>query len=149
MISIVYIFKNIIIYKKNIRFKVLEQSQLKTVIKKLSKPVVVLKTMTYSLDFRKQVLKSLDYGMTFAGEAEFYNLSLTTIQNWKRRVHSKTTRKTKPYKIPDDVLLNDVKEYPDDYHYEPARRLNCSKIGNYHALKRLESMSDQKSGVLE
>jgi len=56
--------------------------------------------MTYSLDFRKQVLKSLDDGMTFAEAAEFYNLSPTTIQNWKRRVHSKTTRQTKPYKIP-------------------------------------------------
>ncbi|MGP5217179.1 helix-turn-helix domain-containing protein, partial [Psychrobacter celer] len=53
--------------------------------------------MTYSLDFRKQVLKSLDDGMTFAEAAEFYNLSPTTIQNWKRRVHSKTTRQTKPY----------------------------------------------------
>ena len=82
--------------------------------------------MTYSLDFRKQVLKSLDEGMTFAEAAEFYNLSPTTIQNWKRRVHSKTTRQTKPYKIPDDVLLNDVKEHPDDYQYERARRLNCS-----------------------
>ncbi|MGP5217415.1 helix-turn-helix domain-containing protein, partial [Psychrobacter celer] len=53
--------------------------------------------MTYSLDFRKQVLKSLDEGMTFAEAAKFYNLSPTTIQNWKRRVHSKTTRQTKPY----------------------------------------------------
>lgn len=51
--------------------------------------------MTYSLDFRKQVLKSLDEGMTFAEAAKFYNLSPTTIQNWKRRVHSKTTRQTK------------------------------------------------------
>ena len=114
--------------------------------------------MTYSLDFRKQVLKSLDEGMTFAGAAEFYNLSPTTRQNWKRRVHSKTTRQTEPYKIPDDVLLNDVKEHPDEYHYERARRLNCSKTGIYHALKRLsisqkkdlrapKIMSDQKSGV--
>ena len=74
--------------------------------------------MTYSLDFRKQVLKSIDDGMTFAEAAEFYNLSPTTIQNWKRRVHSKTTRQTKPYKIPDDVLLND--EPPRLY-----RRLDC------------------------
>ena len=101
--------------------------------------------MTYSLDFRKQVLKSIDDGMTFAEAAEFYNLSPTTIQNWKRRVHSKTTRQTKPYKIPDDVLLNDVKEYPDDYQYERARRLNCSKTGIYHALKRLGI--SQKKGV--
>ena len=116
--------------------------------------------MTYSIDFRMQVLKSIDDGMTFAGAAEFYNLSPTTIQNWKRRVHSKTTRQTKPYKIPDDVLLNDVKEHPDDYQYERARRLNCSKTGIYHALKRLgfsqkkdlgasKSVSDQKSGISE
>ena len=93
--------------------------------------------MTYSLDFRRQVLKSIDNGMTFTQAAEFYNLSPTTIQNWKRRVHSKTTRQTKPYKIPDEELLNDVKEHPDDYQYERARRLNCSKTGIYHALKRL------------
>ena len=114
--------------------------------------------MTYSLVFRMQVLKSLDEGMTFAEASEFYNLSPTTIQNWKRRVHSKTTRQTKPYKIPDDVLLNDVQEHPDDYQYERARRLNCSKTGIYHALKRLgisqkkdlrasKSVSDQKSDI--
>ena len=93
--------------------------------------------MTYSLDYHKQVLKSLDNGMTFAGAAEFYNLSPTTIQNWKRRVHSKATRQTKPYKIPDYVLFNDVKEHPDDYMYERARRLNCSKTGISKALKRI------------
>ena len=114
--------------------------------------------MTYSLDFRKQVLKSLDEGMTFAEAAEFYNLSPTTIQNWRRRVHSKTTRQTKPYKIPDDVLLNDVKEHPDDYQYERARRLNCSKSGIGYALKRLnisqkkdlstsKSVFNKKSGI--
>ena len=116
--------------------------------------------MTYSLDFRMQVLKSIDDGMTFAEAAEFYNLSPTTIQNWKRRVHSKTTRQTKPYKIPNDVLLNDVKKHPDDYQYERARRLNCSKTGIYHALKRLgisqkkdlgtsKSLSDKKSDISE
>ena len=116
--------------------------------------------MTYSLDFRRQVLKSIDDGMTYVQAAEFYSLSPTTIQNWKRRVHSKTTRQTKPYKIPDNVLLNDVKEYPDDYQYERARRLNCSKTGIYHALKCLgisqkkdlgtsKSVSDRKSEVSE
>ena len=95
--------------------------------------------MTYSLDFRKQVLKSLDEGMSFAQAADFYNLSPTTIQNWKRRLHSQTTRQTMPHKIMDDVLLNDVKEHPDDYQYERAARLNCSRTGIYHALKRLRN----------
>ena len=31
--------------------------------------------MTYSLDFRMQVLKSIDDGMTFTEAAEFYNIS--------------------------------------------------------------------------
>ncbi|SNT69461.1 IS630 transposase-related protein [Psychrobacter sp. LV10R520-6] len=116
--------------------------------------------MTYSLDFRKQVLKSLDDGMTYAQAVEFYDLSPTTIQNWKRRIHSKATRQTKPHKIIDDVLLNDVKEYPDDYQYERARRLNCSSTGIHSALKRLkiskkkdlrasQSLSNQASNLSE
>ncbi|WP_201622648.1 helix-turn-helix domain-containing protein, partial [Psychrobacter urativorans] len=40
--------------------------------------------MTYSLDYRKQVLKSLDEGMTFAEAAVFYDISPTTIQKWKK-----------------------------------------------------------------
>ncbi len=81
--------------------------------------------------------KSLSDNPGAVQAVDFYDLSPTTIQNWKRCVHSKTTRQTKPYKISDDVLLNDVKEHPDDYQYERARRLNCSPSGIYHALKRL------------
>ena len=97
--------------------------------------------MTYSLDFRRQVLKSIDDGMTYVQAAEFYSLSPTTIQNWKRRVHSKATRQTKPYKIPDDVLLNDLKEHPDDYQYERARRLNCSKTEPPRVYRRVIYLS--------
>jgi len=52
--------------------------------------------MTYALDYRKQVLKSLDDGMTFAEAAAFYDISPTIIQKWKKRLHSKTTRYIKP-----------------------------------------------------
>ncbi|MCH1781821.1 transposase [Psychrobacter glaciei] len=34
-------------------------------------------------------------------------------------------------------MIEDVKRYPDDYNYERARRLNCSKTGIFNALKRL------------
>ena len=85
--------------------------------------------MTYSLDYRKQVLKSLDNGMTFAEAAVFYDISPTTIQKWKKRLHSKTTRDIKPYKIEDEALAQDVKDHPpDDYHYERAQRFNCSPL---------------------
>ena len=62
--------------------------------------------MTYSLDFRKQVLKILEHEITYVQAAELYNLSPATIQNWTRRVHSKVTKQTKPHKIIDNVLLS-------------------------------------------
>ena len=94
--------------------------------------------MTYSLDFRKQVLKSLEEGMTFAQAAKFYNLSPTTIQKWKKRLEPKTSRNTKPYKIPDEALLQDIAEFPDSYQYERAVRLGCSPTGICEAMKRLD-----------
>ena len=42
-----------------------------------------------------------------------------------------------PTKIHDDALIEDVKSYPDDYNYERALRLNCSKTDIFNALKRL------------
>lgn len=93
--------------------------------------------MTYSLDFRKQVLKSINDGMTYAQAVSFYDISPTTIQKWKKRIHSKTTRQIEPYKIATEALLKDVEDHPDSYHYERARRLDCSASGICEALKRL------------
>ena len=112
--------------------------------------------MTYSIDFRKQVLRSIKDGMTIREAAAFYELSTSTIHSWRQTLEPKKGRDKAPTRIPDDVLLNDVKEYPDDYQYERARRLNCSKTGIHHALKRLnisqkkdtrtsKSLSDKKS----
>lgn len=97
--------------------------------------------MTYFLDYRKQVIKKLDHGMTFAEAAVFYSISPTTIQKWKKRIHSKITRDIKPYKIEDEVLAQDVKDYLDDYHYERAQRFGCSPTG---ISKDLECISISK-----
>lgn len=42
-----------------------------------------------------------------------------------------------PIEISADALLNNVKKYPDAYHYERAHRLNSSKTGIHRVLKRL------------
>lgn len=92
--------------------------------------------MTYSLDYRKQVLESLEDGMTFADAATFYDISLTTIQKWKLKLHSKTTRNVTPSKISDDALCKDVKGHPDNYYYyERARRFNCNASAICEALR--------------
>ena len=114
--------------------------------------------MTYSIDYRKQVLSSIANGMTIREASLFYGLSTSTIQSWQQNLVPKTTRNKAPTKIPDDLLIEDVKRYPDDYNYERARRLNCSKTGIFHALKRLgisqkkdlgtsKSVSDKESNI--
>ena len=116
--------------------------------------------MTYSVDYRKQVLSSIVDGMTIREAALFYGLSTSTIHSWQQSLVPKITRNKAPTKIPDDALIEDVKRYPDDYNYERARRLNCSKTGIFNALKRLgisqkkdlrtsKSVSDKKSDIPE
>ena len=116
--------------------------------------------MTYSIDYRKQVLSSITDGMTIREAALFYGLSTSTIHCWQQNLVPKTTRNKAPTKIPNDALIEDVKRYPDDYNYERARRLNCSKTGIFNALKRLgisqkkdlktsKSVSDKKSDIPE
>ena len=112
--------------------------------------------MTYSIDYRKQVLSSIDNGLTVREAAAFYKLSTSTIHSWRQILEPEKGQDKAPTKIPDDALLHDVKAYPDDYQYERANRLGCSKTGIHHALKRLKisqkkdirtskSLSDKKS----
>jgi transposase len=116
--------------------------------------------MTYSIDFRKQVLRSIKDGMTIREAAIFYELSTSTIHSWQQDLVPKITRNKSPTKIPNEALLKDVEQYPDDYMYERAQRLGCSKSGIESALKRLgisqkkdlrasKSLSTQKGGISE
>ncbi len=67
----------------------------------------------------------------------FYNISKTTLQRWLKNPSIKQTQDKPPSKIPNEALLKDVEQYPDDYMYERANRLGCSKSGIESALKRL------------
>ena len=88
--------------------------------------------MIYSIDYRKQVLSSIADGMAIREASLFYGLSTSTIHNWQQNLATKTTTK-----IPDNSLIEYVKRYPDNYNYEGARRLNCSRTGIFNALKRI------------
>ena len=48
-------------------------------------------------------------GMTIRVAALFYGLSTSTIHSWQQNVIPKTTRNKAPTKIPDDALIEDVK----------------------------------------
>ena len=94
--------------------------------------------MTYSADFRSQVIKSVkNKDMSIRQACTFYDITKTTLQRWLKNPIIKKTRDKPPSKIPNDALLKDVAQYPDDYMYERAQRLGCSKSGIGIALKRL------------
>ena len=116
--------------------------------------------MTYSIDFRKQVLRSIRDSMTIREAASFYQLSRSSIHSWQQSLTPKTTRNKAPTKKSNKALLKDVEQHPDDYMYERAQRLGCSKSGIEAALKRLsisqkkdiktsKCLSDQKRDIPE
>ena len=83
--------------------------------------------MTYSLDLRKQVIRSrTEDGCSYRKTAKFYAISKTTIQTYEADISIQNTRNRTPNKIYDDALKQDVIDYPDAYQYERAHRLNCS-----------------------
>ena len=117
--------------------------------------------MTYSADFRAQVIKSVqNKDMSIRQACIFYNVSKTALQRWLKNPSIKKTRDKPPSKIPNEALLKDVAQHPDDYMYERAQHLGCSKSGIEIALKRLgisqkkdlrtsKSVSNKKSDISE
>ena len=114
--------------------------------------------MTYSIDFRKQVLRSIKGGMTIREAANFYQLSTSSIHSWQQNLVPRTTRNKAPTKISNEALVKDVEQHPDDSMYERAQRLGCSKSGIEAALKRFnisqkkdlrasKSLSEQNSNI--
>ncbi len=81
----------------------------------------------YPKAFRQQVISYLRGGHSVRKTAAKFEVSPNTVQNWKRDIRSKVSNNSAPRKITKEMLLKDVEQYPDDYHYERARRLNCSK----------------------
>lgn len=71
--------------------------------------------MTYSIDYRRQVLSSIVNGLTAREAAAFYELSTSSIHSWRQILEPKKGRDKAPTQIPNDALLYDVKAYPDDY----------------------------------
>ena len=93
--------------------------------------------MTYSIQFRKKVLKLQSEGESFIELSKRFKISTTTISRWKKEINPKVGRNKRPIKIENEALKQDIKDYPDSYSYERARRLGVSASGIKHAKKRL------------
>lgn len=94
--------------------------------------------MTYSRDFREKVLSIKDKeSLSFAKVAKRFDIGIASIVRWAKNIDSKKTRHKPATKIDMEALKKDIEAYPDAYLYERAKRLNVSRMGVAHALKRL------------
>ena len=93
--------------------------------------------MTYSVQFRKKVLKLQSGGESFIKVSRRFKISTTTISRWKKELNPKPSRNKRPIKIDDEELKKDIEDYPDSYSHERASRLGVSTSLIKHAKKRL------------
>ena len=93
--------------------------------------------MTYSLDFRKKVLKTKqEESLSFTSVAAKFGISKAAIFRWSKKLESTGKRNRKWKKLNKDALKLDIEQNPDSYSYERAQRLGVSASGIRYA-KRL------------
>lgn len=90
----------------------------------------------YSLQFINKVLKQRSQ-LSIQKLASKYDISTRTIQNWIQGKLPLGKRNKSNTKLDKELLIIDVKKYPDDYQYERAERLGVSKTCIWDNLKKL------------
>ncbi len=95
--------------------------------------------MSYSTDFIGHILHiKKTEKLSFRATAKRFNVSVPSIQKWEKGIFPSKTRNKPPTKIPNDWLIQDVKDYPDAFQHERAQRLGVSPKGIGQALARLK-----------
>ena len=106
--------------------------------------------MTYPLKFRQHVLSiKVREGLTFAQTAKRFCVGIATLTRWAKRIEPITNVKRPWIKIDIHRLAQDIRDFPDAYHYERARRLGVSARGICDAMKRLGVTYKKKSFTIQ
>lgn len=91
--------------------------------------------MAYSLDFRKQVFKvKQKENLTFQELSDRFDIPIRTLFRWQKRIEPKSKRDKPATKIDMDALDEDVKQHPDSYQYERAKKFGVSQSTIFYAL---------------
>ncbi len=94
--------------------------------------------MTYSLDFRRHVLKvKTEEELTYEEASSRFKIGKASLVRWNKELEPKLHRNKPATKLDMEQLKADVAAHPDSDYYERAKRLGVSKNGIYWALKRL------------
>jgi transposase len=103
--------------------------------------------MSYSSDFRRKVLSVRDReGLTIADVARRFNVGIASVVRWLKRPEPQRTRIKPATKIDRIALARDVREHPDAYLHERAKRFGVSIQGIAHALRRM-NITHKKSAA--
>ena len=102
--------------------------------------------MTYSVDFRRRVLEIKEKEkLTYRALAKRFSICVTSLVIWSKQLESKNKRNRTPSKIDMEELKKDIRERPDDYLYERAKRFGVTPNGIWQAFKRLGVTYKKKS----
>lgn len=103
--------------------------------------------MGYSLDFRQQVFKiKQKEKLTFQQVSDRFGVPIRTLFRWQNRIEPKDKRNKPSTKIDMEALAKDVKDNPDHFQYERAKKFGVSQSAIYYALKRLK-VSYKKNAI--
>jgi len=95
--------------------------------------------MAYSLDFRQKVFAYKEkHQLTFEETSEHFEVNISTLFRWKNKLTSSNGCNRHAYKVDMEALQKDVEQFPDDYQWERAQRLNVGQPAIHYALKRLK-----------
>jgi transposase len=95
--------------------------------------------MTYSLDFRKKVLKiRAEESLSIEAVALRFGVGKASVMRWLVALEPKKQRNKPATKIDMALLAKDVASYPDSFQYERAQRFGVSASGIRLALMRLK-----------
>ena len=92
----------------------------------------------YSVHTRRKILGiKKKEGLTFVEAGERFGMSPNTIFKWTKRIERKRRWEKGAIKIDMEALKEDVKENPDLYQYERAKKFKVSQNFICKGLKRL------------
>ena len=99
---------------------------------------IKIKTTNVLLHTRRKILATKKReGLTFIEAGKRFGMSPNTIFKWTKRIELKTKWEKGTIKIDMEVLKEDVKENPELYQYERAKKFKVSQNCICKGLKRL------------
>jgi len=108
---------------------------------------IILKDMSYSLDFRKKVFAVKEKeDLSFESTSKRFSIGIRTLFRWQKNIEPKKNRNKPATKVNMEKLEADISNIPDAYLSERAERLGVSISGIFYAIKRL-NISYKKNSV--